>query len=164
MTKAAVLTFSDDREFVHHSIADFVAEAEGRVAAGSWAAGQEVVLGSEPITPSDTALAEARRGCAAHPHLTTSNYPVWAFPHFSVHAARAATGPLLRFSNIDPAYPGVVDTLAAGGSLDQLGRQRDRLWGQAESPSVNARLNALTRAAHRVHLLDIDLETLDVST
>lgn len=154
MAKVAILSFSDGRESVHQGIADFVAEAEGRLAGACRLAGHEVVLGSEPITSSEWAVTEARKVAGGRPDLTVFNYPVWAFPHFSAHAARATAGPLLLFSNIDPTYPGMVGMLAAAGTLDQLGRRHERLWGDAEDPSVAARLDALARAAHALRSLE----------
>jgi L-fucose isomerase len=93
------------------------------------------------------AVREARRLAAQRPDLTIFNYPVWAFPHFSVHAAQATAGPLLLFSNIDPTYPGMVGMLAAAGSLDQLGRSHDRLWGEIEEEAVSSKLRQLVTAA-----------------
>jgi L-fucose isomerase len=154
MAKIGVLSFSDGRQFVHQGIAGFVTEAERRLAATCRAAGHQVVVGSGPITSSEAAVAEARRVAAERPDLTVFNYPVWAFPHFSAHAAKATSGPLLLFSNIDPTYPGMVGMLAAGGSLDQLGRRHERLWGEAEDPSVAAKLDALARAAEALRSLE----------
>jgi L-fucose isomerase len=154
MAKIGILSFSDGRDFVHQGIASFVAEAENRIAAVCSASGHEVVRGSEPITSSEMAVREARRVAAEHPDITVFNYPVWAFPHFSVQAARATTGPLLLFSNIDPTYPGMVAMLAAGGSLDQLGRRHERLWGGVEDPTVMERFNTLLRAASALRSLE----------
>lgn len=48
----------------------------------------------------------------------------------------------------------MVAMLAAGGSLDQLGRRHERLWGNVEEPQVLARLSALARAAYAVRSLE----------
>ncbi len=154
MSRVGVLTFSDGRDFVHQGIAGFVADVEARIIAACEAAGYEVVRGTAPITSNAVAVSEARRLADQRPDLTVFNYPVWAFPHFSVHAARATIGPLLLFSNIDPTYPGMVSMLAAGGSLDQLGRHHERLWGDISEPSVSSRLGELVRAAHAVRSLE----------
>ena len=154
MSRIGVLSFSDGRSFVHEGIAGFVAEAEARVVAACRAAGHEVVKGTEPVTSNEVAVREARQLAAQRPDLTVFNYPVWAFPHFSVHAARATSGPLLLFSNIDPAYPGMVSMLAAGGSLDQLGRRHERLWGDITDATVAKSFDALARAAHAVRSLE----------
>ena len=108
MSRVGILTFSDGRDFVHQGIAEFAVGVEGRIAAACEAFGAEVVRGTGPITSSTMAVREARRLAAQRPDLTIFNYPVWAFPHFSVHAAHATVGPLLLSSNIDPTYPGMV--------------------------------------------------------
>jgi L-fucose isomerase len=154
LPKVGILSFSDGRDFVHQGIASFGVAVEGRIAAALRASGFEVVLGTEPITSNQVAVREARRMALERPDLTIFNYPVWAFPHFSVHAAKATTGPLLLFSNIDPAYPGMVSLLAAGGSLDQIGRQHERLWGDVDDEVVAKQLGALVRAAHAVRSLE----------
>jgi L-fucose isomerase len=154
MPRVGILSFSDGRDFVHQGIASFVAEVEARIAAACQASGHEVVCGSEPVTSSQVAVHEARRLAAQRPDVTIFNYPVWAFPHFSVHAAHATVGPLLLFSNIDPTYPGMVGMLAAGGSLDQMGRHHERLWGDVTDQAVSKRLDALVRAAHAVRSLE----------
>jgi L-fucose isomerase len=154
MAKVGILSFSDGRSFVHGGIAGFVAEVEDRIVAACQGSGHLVLRGSEPVTSSEVAVREARQMAAGRPDLTVFNYPVWAFPHFSVHAAKATSGPLLLFSNIDPAYPGMVAMLAAGGSLDQLGRRHERLWGDVDDALVRRRLGALAKAANAVRSLE----------
>jgi L-fucose isomerase len=148
MSRVGILTFSDGRDFVHRGVAEFATDVEGRIAAACAAFGAEVVRGTEPITSNTMAVREARRMAAQRPDLTIFNYPVWAWPHFSVHAAQATVGPVLLFSNIDPTYPGMVGMLAAGGSLDQLGRRHERLWGDVEEETVATRFKQLVCAAH----------------
>jgi L-fucose/D-arabinose isomerase len=75
---------------------------------------------------------------------------VWAFPHFTMRAARELPGPLLLFSNVDPQYPGMVGMLAAGGALDQIGRTHGRAWGDVDDPEVMARVDAHVRAGAAV--------------
>jgi len=154
MSRIGLLSFSDGRSFVNQGISGFVTDVEDGIAAACQVLGHEVVRGSEPITSNQIAVRESRRVAAQRPDLTIFNYPVWAFPHFSVHAATATVGPLLLFSNIDPTYPGMVGMLAAGGSLDQLGRRHDRLWGDVADHDVSKRLDALARAAHAVRSLE----------
>lgn len=154
MVRVGIITFSDGRDFVHQGIASFVADVEARIVRACETSGYEVVRGTEPVTSNEVAVREARRLAAQRPDLTVFNYPVWAFPHFSVHAARATAGPLALFSNIDPTYPGMVAMLAAGGSLDQLGRQHERLWGDIEDEAVATRLRQVVRAGHAVRSLE----------
>ena len=136
MSRVGILSFSDGRDFVKEKLAGFVGDVEGRIAAACKGLGAEVVRGTEAVTSRELAVREARRMAAQRPDLTIFNFPVWAWPHFAVHAAKATVGPLLLFTNIDPAYPGMVGMLAAGGSLDQLGRRHERLWGDVEDPAV----------------------------
>jgi L-fucose isomerase len=98
-------------------------------------------------------VATARRIADARPDLTIISIPVWAFPHFTVLAARETPGPLALFSNIDPQYPGMVGMLAAGGALDQLGRVHARAWGDVGDPVSLARLEQLARAGAAVRRL-----------
>src|ERR687894_215643 len=123
MARVGLLTFSDGRDFVHADIKTFGQDVEGRIAQALEQAGHEVIRATEPIWTNTLATTEARRVADARPDLTIFNYPVWAFPHFSMLAATASPGPLLLFSNIDPQFPGMVGMLAAGGGLDQIGRQ-----------------------------------------
>jgi L-fucose isomerase len=154
MSRVGILSFSDGRSFVHQTLAEFVEKVEGRIVAACESLGAEVVRGTEAVTSPEAAVREARRLAAQRPDLTIFNFPVWAWPHFAVHAAKATMGPLLLFSNIDPTYPGMVGMLAAGGSLDQLGRRHERLWGEVEDKAVAARLGQLVRAAHAAGSLE----------
>lgn len=154
MSKVGVLSFSDGRDFVHEGVASFVTEVEDRIVATCQGFGSEVSRGTEIIRSNEVAVREGRRMAAQRPDLTIFNYPVWAWPHFSVHAAKATVGPLLLFSNIDPTYPGMVSLLAAGGSLDQIGRHHERLWGEVEDPAVSKRLHQLVAAASATRSLE----------
>jgi len=99
-----------------------------------------VVRGSAPVSTNILATSVAREIAAADVDLTVLHYAVWAFPHFTMLAAGALNGPLLLLSNIDPVQPGMVGMLAAGGALDQIGREHVRLWGEpaAVVPSIGA--------------------------
>lgn len=154
MSRIALLSFSDGRDFVNRDVARFVAEAEARVVTTLAELGHEVVAAADPITSAAEAVAAARRAAAARPDLTVFHYAVWAFPHFSVAAARETAGPLALVSNIDPAYPGMVALLGAGGSLDQIGRRHDRIAGDVAEPAVRDRLATLIRAATAVRGLE----------
>ncbi|HET7571205.1 MAG TPA: L-fucose/L-arabinose isomerase family protein [Gaiellaceae bacterium] len=153
MAKVGLLTVSDGRASVHGQIASFAEEVESRIAAALATSGHEVVRAREPVWTNELAVSEARRLADARPALTIVNIPVWAFPHFTMRAARELPGPLLLFSNVDPAYPGMVGMLAAAGALDQIGRTYARAWGDVGDPAVIARLDALVRAGAAVESL-----------
>src|ERR1700733_9430963 len=153
MTTVGLLTVSDGRPSVHGEVKDFAAGVEDRIAARIAAAGYAVVRGQEPIWTNSLAVSEARRIADARPALTIINIPVWAFPHFTMRAARELPGPLLLFSNLDPTYPGMVGMLAAAGALDQIERVFGRAWGEIEDPGVWALIEAHIRAGTAVTAL-----------
>jgi L-fucose isomerase-like protein len=146
MARVALLTLSDGRDFVARDLTGFCREAEDAVAVALAAAGHEVERGSEPVSTSDVATSSARRLAASQPDLTIFHYPVWAFPHFTMVAASATAGPLLLLGSIDPAYPGMVGMLSAGGALDQIGRTHVRAF------PGDATLARLTRQAHNYRM------------
>jgi L-fucose isomerase len=142
MATVGLLTVSDGRPSVHRDIADFTASVEGQIATRLEQAGHSVIRASEIVRTNKLAISEARRIATARPALTVINIPVWAFPHFTMRAAREMTGPLLLFSNLNPQYPGMVGMLAAAGALDQIGRTYGRAWGEVGDAEVWARIEA----------------------
>ncbi len=154
MARVGILTFSDGREFVHRDLAEFDRRVESEIAQALEARGHEVTRAEELVCSNELATSEARRVADARPDLTIFNIPVWAFPHFSMLAARATPGPILLFSNINPQYPGMVGMLAAAGGLDQLGRVYGRAWGDISDPAVLRRVDAHARAAAAVRSLE----------
>lgn len=147
MAKVGLLTFSDGRDFVQRDIGSFTTESQAKVEAALFRAGHEVIAAEQIVTSNDVAVAQARLTAAHRPDVTVFNYPVWAFPHFTMLAADATAGPIVLFSNIDPTYPGMVGMLAAGGGLDQVGRRHLRAWGDVQDPDVVGRLATLIAAA-----------------
>ena len=144
---------SDGREGVHRDIEKFARGVEAEISVALEAAGHEVVRAGEVVWTNRLAVAEARRVADARPDLTVFNIPVWAFPHFSMLAAKETPGPLLLFSNINPEQPGMVGMLAAAGALDQIGRTYGRAYGDVSDPRVMARLEAHVRAGAAVRSL-----------
>jgi L-fucose isomerase len=146
MASVALLTVSDGRPAVHAGVERFCLEAQERVAAALRGAGHEVHAGDEIVAANDRAVAVSRRLADHRADLTVINLPVWAFPHFTMLAARETPGPLMLFSTVDPQYPGMVAMLAAGGALDQIGRRHARGWGDASAPEVAELLDRTARA------------------
>ncbi len=147
MARIALATASDGRDFVHREIVSFGLGIQDRLATALREAGHEVVTGEGDLSSNVEAVRLGRELAAAHPDLTLINYPVWAFPHFSMLFAGQGSGPLALFSNIDPQYPGMVGMLAAGGGLDQIGRRHSRVWGDTSDPEVIGRLSRIANAA-----------------
>ncbi|HUZ80816.1 MAG TPA: hypothetical protein VMU73_01085, partial [Gaiellaceae bacterium] len=139
MPTVGLLTVSDGRASVHRDVEQFAAAVQDRIAAALESLGHTVVRAENLVWTNDLAVAEARRIADARPALTIINIPVWAFPHFTMRAARELPGPLLLFSNVDPQYPGMVGMLAAAGALDQIGRSYGRAWGDVDDPLVQGR-------------------------
>jgi L-fucose isomerase len=150
MATVGLLTVSDGRATVHKDVGTFAADVEARIARALTALGHTVVQAREVVWTNELAVAEARRLADARPDLTIVNIPVWAFPHFTMLAARETTGPLLLFSNVDPQYPGMVGMLAAAGALDQIGRVYSRAWGNIDDEEVQARIGAAIAAGAAV--------------
>jgi L-fucose isomerase len=142
MPKVGLLTISDGRASVHADVGSYALGSEDGVARALEAAGHTLVRAEEVVWTNELAVREARRIADARPDLTILNIPVWAFPHFSMIAARETPGPLLLFSNVDPQYPGMVGMLAAAGALDQIGRVYGRAWGDVADAEVVARIGA----------------------
>ena len=147
MARIAIATASDGRDFVHEEVGPFGLDVQGRLAAALREAGHEVITGDGDLSSNTDAVRLGRELAAARPDLTLINYPVWAFPHFSLLFAGQGSGPLALFSNIDPQYPGMVGMLAAGGGFDQIGRRHSRTWGDPGDPAVIGRLSQLATAA-----------------
>jgi L-fucose isomerase len=150
MARIAVMTVSDGRPDVHRDLEEFCRETQRRIASALRERGHDVLAAEEPIWTNELAVATGRRLADARPDLALVSIPVWAFPHFTVIAARELPAPLALFSNIDPQYPGMVGMLAAGGALDQLGRVHTRAWGDIADAAVVDRLDGLARAGAAV--------------
>jgi L-fucose/D-arabinose isomerase len=150
MSRVALLTVSDGRKNVHHDVEQFAAGVENRIAGALAQAGHEIIRAEQVVWTNELAVSEARRLAATQPALTIINIPVWAFPHFTMRAARELPGPLLLFSNVDPQYPGMVGMLAAAGALDQIGRTYGRAWGDIGDPDTLGLLDQQIRAGAAV--------------
>jgi len=149
-----VVTVSDGRPAVSGAIESFARGVQERLGAGLRARGHRVTEASSVVTTNVAAVAQARQLAAARPDLTIVNIPVWAFPHFTMLIARETPGPLALFSNLNPAYPGMVGMLAAGGALDQIGRLHGRAWGDAGDESALDQLVQLAVAGAAARRLE----------
>jgi L-fucose/D-arabinose isomerase len=150
MANVGLLTVSDGRAAVHRDVERSASDVATRIAAAIEQAGHRVVEAEHLVWTNELAVSEARRIADARPALTIINVPVWAFPHFTMRAARELPGPLLLFSNLDAGHPGMVGMLAAAGALDQIGRSYGRAWGDVKDPAVWARIEMHIRAGAAV--------------
>ena len=153
MARIGVLNVSDGRDYVHSGIAEYIRANEDRLVAALTAAGHEVVRAPEAVSANTLATSLARGIEAADVDLTVLHYCVWAFPHFTMLAAGALSGPLVLLAHLDPQQPGMVGMLAAGGALDQIGRRHTRLWGDPGDEDLIAALGVRANAASAVKRL-----------
>jgi L-fucose isomerase len=153
MARVGILTMSDGRASVYAELEEFASSTQERLASALRERGHEVRTGERIVGANDVAVAEARLLADWRPDLAVINIPVWAFPHFTMLAARELHGPLLLFSSLDPQYPGMVGMLAAGGGLDQIARVHARAWGGADDAGAIDRVDANARAGAAVRCL-----------
>ena len=147
-TRVGVLTFSDQRPFIHNELVSLNQGYQDRMVRALEATGEvEVVAGEEIVWQPEVARREARRLAAEGVDVTILNYAIWAFPHLSAIATATAPGPFLLFCNLNASEPGMVGMLAAAGTMEQLGRRYSRIWGDIEDPAVLGRVMAFVRAA-----------------
>ena len=92
------------------------------------AAGFEVVLGTEPITSNQVAVAKhaARRPAPRPHHLQLPGVGLPPFFRARGQGHRRAAAVVLQHR---PHLPGHGRPAGGGGSLDQIGRRHERLWG-----------------------------------
>jgi L-fucose/D-arabinose isomerase len=153
MATIALMTVSDGRQYVHDEIEGFGLDVQRRIRTALESIGHDVVTAGGDAHSNSTSVSLARVLADQRPDLTIVNVPVWAFPHFTMLAARETAGSVVLFSNVDPQYPGMVGMLAAGGGLDQIGRIHERAWGDVEEPAVLRRLDALALAGSAANRL-----------
>jgi L-fucose isomerase len=152
--KIGLLTFSDGRKFAHEMLRDMNLDFQDKFRRRLEATGEyEVVAGQEIVWHPDVAKREGRRLRDAGVEATVLNYAVWCFPHLTLIATEFAPGPYLMFSNINPAYPGMVGMLAAAGGMDQVGRDHFRVQGDIGDAKVLDNVQKYLRAGVAVSRL-----------
>ncbi|GAA2332031.1 L-fucose/L-arabinose isomerase family protein [Saccharopolyspora halophila] len=153
MARIGVVSISDGRGHVHARNASFIQSKQDALVASLRAAGHEVVVGRELVATNDLAVSVAREVAAADVDVTVLYYAVWSFPHFTMLAADATRSPLVLVASTDPTEPGLVGMLAAGGALDQIGREHARAWGAPDDPELAAAIGVHAKASAAVSSL-----------
>lgn len=153
MITIGILTFSDGRPFVAEELDSLNKSFQKRLQNRLTADGYRVITGEEIICTNEQAVREAKRLAAAGCDCTIFNFAVWVFPHLAALASRFAPGPLLLFSNVNPAYPGLVGMLASAGALNQAGTSYARAYGEIEDEATYTRIRSFIRAAGAVSQL-----------
>ncbi|WP_181785759.1 L-fucose/L-arabinose isomerase family protein [Streptomyces phytophilus] len=153
MARIGLLSISDGRDYVQRDVRDHVSRAARELAAMLGEAGHEVIVAPEHVESNVLATSQARWLAERHVDVTIFHHSVWTFPHFTMLAAEATTGPILMVANLDPQFPGMVGLLAGAGGLDQIGRVHARAWGDLADPAVRDRILTHVRAGAAVQQL-----------
>ncbi|MCC8180941.1 MAG: L-fucose/L-arabinose isomerase family protein [Planctomycetes bacterium] len=152
--KVGLLTISDGRIYIHNDQYEMNMAYQKAIAARLESTGLvEVVAGPAPINSNDMAKREAMKLRDAGVELTIFNYAIWTYPQYTAVATNFAPGPYVLFCNIHPSKCGMVAMLAAAGTLDQIGKTYERIWGDIEDDAVLARLMGCVRGAAAVSRL-----------
>jgi len=147
--RVGVLSFSDGRLRVHRTLEETVA-AHAR--ALTEAVGRDPLLSvakcAETIHSNESARRVARGMKGAGLEAAVFNIPVFAFPNFSLIAARVLEMPVLLSSPRNGLLPGVGGILAAHGAMAQIGIANWKSWGDPLNDAKAAgRLSAFCRAS-----------------
>jgi len=152
--RVGLLTFSDGRRYQHEQLLPTNREYQRRVKQAIEGTGEaEVIEGREIVWNNRVAHAEADRIAQAGVDVVVFNYAIWCFPHLSAIAAGIVQRPILLFSNLNPAEPGMVGMLAAAGAMDQLVYRYARVWGDINDLVVLTRVMTFIRAASAISML-----------
>lgn len=147
--RVRVLSFSDGRQRVHESLASAIDSHERSL---RLAIEKDRLLaniqGSEAIHSAAQAKRAASEARAVGLDVAVFNIPVFAFPNFSLIAARLLDLPVLLCSPKDPALPGLGGIMAAHGAMAQIGLKSVKLWGDPNhEPEAHAAFSAFCRAS-----------------
>lgn len=146
--RVGLLSFSDGRQRVHESLAGTIRDHESTLAATiAQDPLLELVPPEEIIHSIRQAKAAAKRLRAAGAEALIFNIPVFAFPNYSLMAARLLEMPVILSSPKNAALPGLGGILAAHGAMTQIGLRTAKIWGNPkDEPDLEKTLSAFCRA------------------
>jgi L-fucose isomerase len=144
-----LLSFSDGRLRVHNTLADAVQRHAGILAKSIEKDPMLTVTEAREIARSSRIARDiARDARRAGIDVALFNIPVFAFPNFSLLAARLLDIPVAISSPKDGTLPGLGGIMAAHGAMRQIGLKSRTFWGNPlEEPELLAELSAYCRAA-----------------
>jgi L-fucose/D-arabinose isomerase len=147
--RVGLLSFSDGRQRVHQTLEAGIRRhaelLEKAIASDPLLA---AVPSADIVHSAVQARSVAREARAAAIEAAVFNIPVFAFPNFSLIAARLLEMPVLLCSARDPSLPGLGGILAAHGGMAQIGIRSAKLWGDPlQEPELQQRLSAFCRAS-----------------
>ena len=140
--KVGVLTFGDGRDFLQGDLKPVIEQFTRSLREKLAADGFEVVVGDEVICRNDVAVRSGKKMTAEGVHCVVFNFCVWAWPQYARMVSEFCPKPIVMFSNVNPQFPGLVGMLANAGSLDQVGVQFHKVFGDVEDEAVYARLRS----------------------
>lgn len=143
-----LLSFSDGRQRVHEGLIEAIRKHEATLAnAITQDALLEVIRAKELIHSVAQAKSAATQMRGLGIEAAVFNIPVFAFPNYSLMAARLLEMPVILSSPKDPALPGLGGILAAHGAITQIGIKTVKIWGNPnEEPELNKKLSSFCRA------------------
>jgi len=152
--KIGLLTMSDGREYLHQTQFAMNMNYQNNIKSALEGTGFiKVVDGKAPIHTNTEAIEESKRLAKEGVEMTIFNYAIWCYPQFSAVATNFAPGPYILFCNIHPSECGMVGMMAAAGTLDQLGKQYSRIWGDINDNAVLNKVLSCIRAYVAVNRL-----------
>ncbi len=152
--KVGILTMSDGRQYLHKSFYEINMEYQHKIAEALKKTGKfDIIEGAQPINTNDCAREEAKRLAREGAEVTIFNYAIWCYPQFTAVAQNFAPGPYLLFSNLHPSQCGMVGMLAAAGTMDQLGKNYKKIWGDIGEPDILKKVCSFLLAAAAVKRL-----------
>jgi L-fucose isomerase len=152
--RVGVLTFSDERPYLHERHLETNRNYQKRLVRTLEQTGEvEVFQGKQIIGSPRDAREESSRLKQVELDVVIFNYAIWCYPRLSAIAATQLACPVLLFSNLHPSEPGMVGMLAAAGTMEQLGVDYYRVWGDIEDGSVKRRVMEYVRGTASVSML-----------
>jgi L-fucose isomerase len=147
--RVGLLSFSDGRQRVHETLANAVLRNQETLAD---AIGKDPLLVAMPASEIIHSILQAKSAAtemrAASIEAAVFNIPVFAFPNYSLMAARLLDMPVILNSPKDPTLPGLGGIMAAQGAMAQIGLKATKIWGNPnEEPELQTRLSAFCRAS-----------------
>lgn len=146
--RVGILSFSDGRPRVHETLAGAITSHATTL---TDAIAQDPLLKVVPVEEIIYSVAQAKaaaqqlRGVGVE--AAVFNIPVFAFPNYSLMAARLLEMPVILSSPKDPRLPGLGGILAAHGAMAQIGLKTVKMWGNpSEEPELQERLSSFCRA------------------
>ncbi|MDC7291648.1 L-fucose/L-arabinose isomerase family protein [Blautia schinkii] len=152
--KVGLMTMSDGRIYLHNLQRNMNMQYQNEIAQRLVSTGLvEVIQYDEPINSNTQAREAALMMKENGVEMTIFNYAIWCYPQYTAVAANFAPGPYLLFCNIHPSECGMVGMMAASGTLDQLEKVHERVWGSIGENEVLDRVMSYIKSACSINRL-----------